>query len=344
MKNVTYLFGAGASRNAMPIWKEQAESMVSMALYYFNFNLDESIEFKPEDFLQPNFTSHEKGDYIMWDMGRIGLKGLEFNTVDTYSKKLVLNKDFKELAKLKRSVSVFFTLWQLCENLPFKNVNRYRDTIDRRYISFLASLLVDKNEINPILPENINVISWNYDLQFEFGYKMFCKPSREWKEICQTLKFRSNDNDKLQVCHLNGFHGFFKYKNKDVTYMEFIESKDIIERLKSIEFMSVPDNLSRIDFENHINYAWEHNIESNSVISRSVQILENTDYLVIIGYSFPTFNRMIDQKLFASLSNKCKIIYQDPNSNYENIGKVWNNFDKNQIDLVKETEYFYYPL
>ena len=52
-------------------------------------------------------------------------------------------------------------------------------------------------------------------------------------------------------------------------------------------------------FDNYIKYSWEH---SNDDFSNKVHsVLSETEILVIIGYSFPAFNRRIDQNMFDSL-------------------------------------------
>ena len=185
MKNITYFLGAGASYNACPIWKEQGNKMLEMSLEYQD-NSDFDIYKNPYD------EDNEK--FILWEIGYFGKKAIEFNTIDTYAKKLLLNRSIDELDRLKFAVSMFFTLWQLSTDLKIRDHERYKDVIDRRYIDLLAKLLENKGESNPTIPTNINIVTWNYDLQFEFAYKSFCDNDRSWRDIKNTLKFTTHYN------------------------------------------------------------------------------------------------------------------------------------------------------
>jgi hypothetical protein len=77
-----------------------------------------------------------------------------------------------------------------------------------------------------------------------------------------------------------------------------------------------------------IKFAWETNSDL-AVTSRNIaanEIFSKSDYVVIIGYSFPIFNREVDIKLFENISN-CKAIYiQDIPERIE--------FIQNQLDAI----------
>ena len=86
--------------------------------------------------------------------------------------------------------------------------------------------------------------------------------------------------------------------------------------LKELGFL--PESLSRrqLNLSDHINYAWESNSFSNKTREEAKKIFVETDILIIIGYSFPNFNKEIDKMLFDNLRKKSvKIYYQDPNAN-----------------------------
>jgi len=98
-----------------------------------------------------------------------------------------------------------------------------------------------------------------------------------------------------------------------------------------------------------INYAWDDN---SSKLKEAKRIFEATDILVIIGYSFPTFNRSVDSELLAGLKNNFdKIVYQDPNASEELLElfhlKFKNNSGnittKSNFKILKETDQFHIP-
>lgn len=338
VKNITYYLGAGASRNAVPIWKEQSNAMMSLANTYLGHD-----RFKSES------KNDEKNDdqKMLWDIGYFGFQGEKFGTVDTYAKKLVLNNSVTELDRLKLSVSSFFTIWQQSNNFPNKDNSRFKDEIDRRYISLMASIL-QKGKSSPEIKENINFISWNYDLQLEAAYKEFCDKA-EWNYIKSILKFQSNQsNNSLKICHLNGYHGFYKIERK--------EEKDLLDRLqiineykdviKEIDFTYKSQSRGQLNYRSHINYAWENSDLAQNARDEAKRIIRESDVIVIVGYSFPSFNREIDKEILGKIKDAATVIYQDPNASLPFLERMIPNCKKKGITLEIEKdnmEYFVLP-
>ena len=94
-KKITYLLGAGASFNAVPIWHQQGNTMEALGCtlksYYEDF-----------DSLLPIFKNME----------HYGIKAREFGTIDIYARKLFLNNEFKELNNLKLALSLYLEIWE----------------------------------------------------------------------------------------------------------------------------------------------------------------------------------------------------------------------------------------
>ena len=67
------------------------------------------------------------------------------------------------------------------------------------------------------------------------------------------------------------------------------------------------------------NYAWESKVNNHEFQSPLVQtailnaekIAEMTDILVVIGYTFPLFNRTIDNALISKMKHLTKVYIQD---------------------------------
>lgn len=319
MKNITYLFGAGASYNACPIWKEQAEKMIELPnvlKHKFNYNEGEDKHLPPEE-------------KLVWLIGYIGTKALEFNTVDTYAKKLFLQSKISELTKLKTAVSCFFTLWNLTKDDNWKYRGKgsdlsYYSIIDNRYINLLATYL-EKGTENPKLQKNIKFVTWNYDLQIENAYLKFTDIKKEsLLDINKYLPFISNLNSSnLDVCHLNGFHGFYG-TNKDDTLFKCDAKSGLKSGVNKISSVNQEIEKKRLSFNNYINYAWE----SDSEISKNAReiaksIYSKTNILVVIGYSFPPFNHEIDKYLISSIKDLDKLIIQDPNADAKFISETF---------------------
>ena len=120
--------------------------------------------------------------------------------------------------------------------------------------------------------------------------------------------------------------------------------KNVISILKKLEFVVDNQNIGWLSFGRHINYAWEKNPLAEKARLAAREIFKNTDILVIIGYSFPPFNKEIDQELFNELKNKkTKIFYQDPNASEEFISILTKNFDTEVKCIKDKLDHFYLP-
>ena len=73
--------------------------------------------------------------------------------------------------------------------------------------------------------------------------------------------------------------------------------------------------------------------------------MSNTDVLVVIGYTFPFFNREIDRKILNHLRPQVKVYIQDkyPNRIKQNFRAVKNTIPEGHIELKEETDQFFLP-
>lgn len=349
MAKITYLLGAGASYYACPILEKQAEMMIRVANNEIG-RLHLYCRDGSENTRLPNYTSiidlnqHNENEYkILFYMGYFGEKAKEYGTIDTYARKLFLNNENIEYRLLKMSVSVFFDLW---ENFYHKHFfvfeENYFNKIDNRYKS-LFSVLLDNNNGKISLNNDFKFITWNYDLQLEEAFRLFLGDNNSIKDFdfinSNYLKFKKDINStNNDIFHLNGHRGFFREvlqnseKEFSLNYAGNLD--DYWKYLTNLYQATFTGNAK---FDNYINYAWEHNL-NDAFFQQISKILSETDVLVIIGYSFPAFNRKIDQFMLSKLNkNKVKkIIYQDPNAEEQLIS---NLFEYPQ-DFRKKIEIF----
>ena len=139
MSKITYIFGAGASRNALPIVKDIPDRLKSLINLLESEKLQLSTEEKFKDTGLENLQS--KNFYqkkLIKDLQWLLDYESKHSSVDTFARKLSIIGDHQNLKKLKVVLSVFFTFEQIIKQ-P-----------DKRYDSFFASLY---NEVNE-LPKN----------------------------------------------------------------------------------------------------------------------------------------------------------------------------------------------
>jgi hypothetical protein len=330
--NITYLFGAGASYNSVPIWNKQGETMRIVARH---INSAISRNKTGKETLHNNPIIKE----LIAKLEFYSLKAVEFGTLDIYAKSLFLLDSKKELNDLKYHLSVYFDIWEnfvgKLEVIDEVKSVKYTD-IDKRYYSLL-SVLLNKGNANPVLNSNVSFISWNYDLQLEMAYKSFIHDSSK-----QTLEYVNHffkffdREEKNDVVHLNGFRGYFNYENKLYPNVDNNSRASIEDYLLGVIENTEQFKIKRqIDYSNNIKYAWENNFET---LKPAIDILEKTNVLIIIGYSFPSYNRKVDSKLITSLGKKAinqevkQIIYQNPNRTNIDLIKNISGLEPSYID------------
>ncbi len=349
-KKITYLLGAGASYQACPILSELGEKMILMSRNYLGDKYQENYNFIKD--------SGDNSENIMQNIGYFGRKAIEYGTIDTYAKKLYLNRDHsEELHHLKLSVSIFFTIWEITnDSIRFRTNSANKQIplscIDLRYISLLATFL-EKSDKFPVINNRIRVVSWNYDLQIEKAYKSFLPD--KWKinmeDLNKYFKFRFDFNGQeldLNIIHLNGYGGFFfsnriAEKNDEYCFFDVSESKQISEILGSIEYVYDKLTHREVRVNDHINYAWEQSELAKQKREYAKKVFKESDVIVVIGYSFPPFNRQVDQMLFNELKGrKTRIYYQDPNAS-ESLIKNYVDDDCEVIIINDRLEQFMVP-
>lgn len=347
MVNVTFFTGAGASYHACPIWKEQGEKMVELAQ---NFLKRDSFP----TFEHPNGLKNNT-ELLVYEIGYFGEKAIKYGTIDTYAKKLSLNpNDSKELQHLKLAVSAFFTVWHLTNDYNFKSRKASKEQdgkfleIDQRYISLLAAIVEGKNGYDIKIKENIKFVTWNYDFQIEQAFKVFLGNDISWDSLSDNLSFRQGQ-ENLQVCHLNGYHGFYNIIQnqnepiKEGSLLDRTDLKSIKDILDSIDFAYIENSRKNITFSGHINYAWENNPIAESTRNSAMKIFSETDILVIIGYSFPNFNKEIDKILFRKLKDSTTIYFQDPNASKDYLKHLITAKDVKVEYLKDKLDSFHLP-
>lgn len=309
MSNVTYLLGAGASYHALPLVKDMPERMRehlqllnNLVIPQKDFNKNSWIRTSSE--LLKQYTT-ELNNYI-----NILEKQASF---DTYAKKLFIKGDLKALHKLKSHLAIFFIIEQSIKS------------VDYRYDSFWAAVLKNRAED---LPPNIKFLSWNYDFQLEKSYSSFnSNGSVDYARNYLGTKIKSRiphnfryspPNHDFKYFKLNGTTTFRSEKANFGEYENFDHKsiEDLV--LWTMEQYLYLDTTSSFwgDFTTNIHFAWENeNNITSDFIKNVILTIQKTTSLIVIGYSFPYFNREIDKEILLSMKELDRIYVQDINPN-----------------------------
>lgn len=348
MANVTYFIGAGASAgkrgdNGYIIEGLPCVNEISDCLWNICNLLDKNTIPNDLEWMNPQIGLASVAD---WESVRQNLwrrlQSLRIHcernaTIDTYAKKLVLKKRGDEFKELEQLLALFFIYLQL-QNYP-----------DTRYDTFLANIL----EPNLHFPQNIRVISWNYDSQFEIAYSGYDNKG----ELLVGYKNAMFDMD-YEIIKINGTATFGNQTNI-VTLR-----KEIWEKIWAIK--DEPNRSEQLQREQtwvqafvylyqlyvvgkkdntHLSFAFDSSEPSEKILNRIDKIISQTDALVIIGYTFPFFNREIDRKMLQNLKPDAKIYIQDkyPNRIKQNFKAVKADIPEEQIEPKEETDQFFLP-
>lgn len=351
MKNITYLFGAGASAQAMPTVGELHTSLKVMYDYF-----TEILK------LAPQKKSSLAAMGIMDSYGEEGLVKIKrlieviealgrlvksHASIDTLFKKIFLaNADYlgvsiKHNGKAKfhkdELLSVYNFLLLFMEYSVYRdhdfylNYKKYEQNeegesipnpawlymkskidIDLRYDAFLATILERDTNGGLRLPKNLKLVSWNYDIQLERALNGFILNSGR-EVVNSILKYCSEGVDNPSFFKLNGSSLIFDSKGSELNKLgnriiesQFFDSPLIVAYLKSIELI---ENEIKPKFVSKIIFEWDSS--SEYVRKNCLKSIRETDILIVIGYSFPTFNRLTDRKLYQSMSNLDRIYIQN---------------------------------
>ena len=143
------------------------------------------------------YTSEQAKESLLKDIAWLRDETRKHATIDTFAKKLYLTNKSNEYQKVKSILSIFFVIEQLIGKA------------DSRYDTFLASILDSRLEI----PDNIKILTWNYDRQFEFVYREYTE-NRYINAINSSqlgvFDFRKNEilRNKWSIYKINGTADF----------------------------------------------------------------------------------------------------------------------------------------
>lgn len=291
MSKYIYLLGAGASygsrdekgagmahySSGMPIMDEIGPCLDAYCAY-----LSPHISFGDGK----RYCSHPHVyDELKW------LRGIakDHPTIDTYAKKLYIHGPFDELERMKRALSIFFTLIQ-------SKAKR-----DMRYDKFMEEVADERGKLR----SDVSILSWNYDHQCEFAFHEYemTKTSTSHQYMYANISCKGYTSqfikyDDSNLVKLNGM-AWFKPKHDRYLYEEDDNTLDHFERLLSG---------GSFNADNFVSYAWE---EDNDFIEKVLPLTSDTETLVIIGYSLPGVNRKIDSLLINNMKNLKSIVIQD---------------------------------
>jgi len=334
LPQITYLFGAGASAQALPTIKGLPERIKFVKNY-----IEEKYIYEEEDTLDPTkkapFKKNDAKDYLLMGLDKLYDFSHNHSTIDTYAKKLRINSNSNEINELCFFLALYF-------NIEQKIVG-----VDPRYDTFLISI-IDSNPYK--FPENLKFLNWNYDLQMEIAHGRLS--GRNNHDISYSL-FNTEGTDlkknKFSSVKINGscnFKGRFSDLLPLINGILMSEClKDDLDFALSYGYLQIKNRQRVYEGNININFAW---YQTGEFINKMSELHNETEILVVIGYSFPFFNREIDRNIIRNMANLKKIYIQDlvpenVKSRFLSILPDWKKRDIKIIPVNDVTEFFLPP-
>jgi hypothetical protein len=146
---------------------------------------------------------------------------------------------------------------------------------------------------------------------------------------------------------MNGIAMLFNSEN-DTLQIDYYLARQNIEGAREFgrECLDILSK-TRTPWQNAMTFAWDTEHEFMPIPEfrhANSQSPEEGFDLVIVGYSFPNFNRAIDRKLMSNLmSNAGTITYQDPNATETSLRTLFPSSKGNLCVPFTNTRQFYVP-
>ncbi len=392
MPKITYLLGAGASVGVLPLVKERFQEeevateenpkhfvkilkrydSLSEELNNFSTVVNTYTDFTGLANLNGNKDRYNQLHNFIISVEALGRESSSFLTIDTYFKYLFY-KDKLWFYEKKLIFEQYLVFKQLVYNLdcianPFpltygghKDYSTYEERFeysseresDKRYMSFITTIYDDFSDK---FPSNINVLTWNYDIQMELALMDYIEPHTKIFPINKIKSSAVSQNSSLSSLlpiHLNGLCRYRPDKNEKKSDISGIYGLDSFESYleSSRAFLKFSFKKGVYKDSSDIRFAFEENeISKNENYQKAIEAAKGTNILVVIGYSFPIFNNGIDRGLLESMEHSLeKIYFQDPYLDGKFLPDTFKMSDKFKKEIseriihIKNTREFFIP-
>jgi hypothetical protein len=302
----TYYLGAGASANTIPCVADLASKILEISDYIEKFGVaNKTIQMYTDDPVKTrNLTVDKNACKTILTQFCTNLD--RELSIDTLAKIYYRQNRLDDYIQLKAILLASFLIWTRQKG------------IDKRYNNFWATLMqVKKSSSNSDIVlegygNNINIVSWNYDTQLEDSLLWIYDGSRIGPSYYAGNEKSSivSSNTGIPYIKLNGSASFktnCTFRNGEFSFsLEKIPDSWLAHLASSI--ITHPSDYTR-DIES-IKFCWERNDYDKQEIELFKKHTEKTTTLVVIGYTFPSINHLVDTEIIQSMNLLKKVYFQ----------------------------------
>jgi hypothetical protein len=329
-----YLLGAGASCKVLPVSENFPEKMEEFLSFYNEFRAEHDRQNPSDPNISANFLKYESDfkDSMNWLM----TEAKNHTSIDTFAKMLHLTNDYNGLARLKATLATYLVMAQA------------KYGTDLRYDGFLATILHPGPPMGiglPLIPDNIRIVTWNYDIQLEKGFYQYLQNK---EEKARKFTIYHNITKNRHIKRINGLAWV-----PTLNYPKSHEYAEAALRPFSIDTVFIAleryfnFKANTAAFHLDIQFAWELMSDLELFKGTVAPAIKDTTILIDIGYSFPFFNREIDRILLNCMSNLKKIYIQvkkpDHDAIKERLQSIAGNLSKVEFKDIYDEKRFHIP-
>lgn len=293
---IAYFLGAGASAEFLPLVGN-----------FFDLN-----KFNPYSAFKASRKSMPEDDINLYEAILSDFETIVNGVYGTWSIDTYANMLFHSNPRMYNVLKAFLSSYLFTLENSFG--------VDKRYDLFFSSIRTGFDKLGyPKYRVPVSIISWNYDIQFE---RAISKHFQQWPiertidEILGSNDLSTLENYQIPYVKLNGsIAGNNSFHNGKVDFRK----KDL--RLSPIEyfFSLYLDIFQEMASQREIpiTFSWDTNQVLEKRISYAKEIILKSEFIVIVGYSFPDFNRDIDSEIFEKIKTGTRVFVQC-NSKHQN--------------------------
>ena len=175
-------------------------------------------------------------------------------------------------------------------------------------MSILLKVQVIILNMDYALPNDIFLMTWNYDVQLDIAF-------REYNEngLPMVIPPENRRIDQYsRVFKINGSANFYDRNHQDTIVLTRNNVSGLLKTI-FLQLSVVTQKGSYAIGTTDLLFAWEK--EKFDEMSKMLyDKISDAEVLVVIGYTFPFFNREIDREIFSNMPNLGRIYVQDPNA------------------------------
>lgn len=341
MSKIVYLLGAGASygkrnnttvesgvsriKEGLPV-VDEINDEIGVVIQWLNSAKCPEDTYKYEVSNQ-TLSFDEMKELLTEEFKWLKEESTKHATIDTFARTLLLKGEYTDYVKLKYLLCTFFIIEQTIH------------PSDKRYDAFLTNVLNEYGD----MPDDIYIMTWNYDCQLNLVMREYANSLLYVYEPSDSM----SHIDKAKVFKINGSAS---YHNAGILVPQVLTAKEKISLIQRVfrQYVIVAKRAFHSDGSLYLHFAWEKDVFENEK-THLFNHIKDAETLVVIGYTFPFFNRGIDRQIFSNMPNLKKIYIQDPNADSikEFIGSVMTEGQRNTLLLgiktIKNVSNFFLP-